>query len=581
MKKKRTVMKKKIFVLLTGVLIFRFLVFYLLKTDPVFWLSPRNFNGRGLLTVPVLWDFLLPLAVVLSLRPRRMIYRMEWKDFPKVGTAVFVILIAPVLTALLLFRYIESREIIYQINGDILLRYFLVPLSFYAGNLFIDRLTLQRRWLRRAVILLFLIPLVLLQDVFPGGDAMYIVLGLLTSVGTTTFLLILGLRKWYGEAPVTTLMVVALGSVFFTFFAYNGVSSSVFTLLLPSMSMIMATWTVRLSGVRRVVPLGLPLLGAAFLGLYLPGRLTEPQAEAFLLKKGDISYGKEKTGSVTVQYADTSLREFSLMLGRVLDAANHVSREEFGISPEVNELVIIGYGPGGFHGEYPARIVGRVIGKEYLRRCRDHIFLNDSALSPAFPDPVNAILHEYSHLYGSVPYFRWMPGAEEEGWATFSATVLSRLLHERYGDSLWSPAYNYARQAEKITRRNLRGKAVVWSHPNEYGGFRLWYHLGENMGVVDLYRKRWNTTCRDRNVAMMLFSDPRKALNTAKTFGLSLFREYGKGEPVPFGHLYSREEYLTLARLTGMDTTRILNMYRMAEKKMIDPRIPLPEDASE
>ena len=36
MKKKRTVMKKKILILLVGVLIFRFMIFVFLKSEPVF-----------------------------------------------------------------------------------------------------------------------------------------------------------------------------------------------------------------------------------------------------------------------------------------------------------------------------------------------------------------------------------------------------------------------------------------------------------------------------------------------------------------------------------------------------------------
>jgi hypothetical protein len=179
-----------------------------------------------------------------------------------------------------------------------------------------------------------------------------------------------------------------------------------------------------------------------------------------------------------------------------------------------------------------------------------------------------------------VPYFRWLPGAEEEGWATYSAIVLSQLLHEKYGDSLWSPAYDYARQAEKITRRNLAGRAVVWSHPNEFGGFRLWYALARETGVKELYRKRWEATRRDLNVALMLYSNPDAARKMIRVFGRECFEKYAEGIPEKFGKLYSQEEYLEMARLTGMDTVRIGQMCRMAKERPVDPRIIVPVEKS-
>jgi len=134
----------------------------------------------------------------------------------------------------------------------------------------------------------------------------------------------------------------------------------------------------------------------------------------------------------------------------------------------------------------------------------------------------------------------------------------------------------FRQQAEKITHRNLAGKAVVWSHPNEYRGFRLWYYIGEETGLHTLYRKRWATTRRDMNMALILYSGPAAAGKTIGAFGAELFRKYGMSDPLSFGSLYSREEYLTMARLTGIDTLRNLQMYRMAKERVIDPRVPMP-----
>ncbi len=46
-------MKKKVLILFLLVIIARVVILLFVKTDVLFFLSPRNFNGRGLLAVPV------------------------------------------------------------------------------------------------------------------------------------------------------------------------------------------------------------------------------------------------------------------------------------------------------------------------------------------------------------------------------------------------------------------------------------------------------------------------------------------------------------------------------------------------
>jgi hypothetical protein len=221
------------------------------------------------------------------------------------------------------------------------------------------------------VIILFLLFLAGTQDLFTGYDTVHVVLGMLTSVGTTTFLLIMGLRRWYRRAPLATVVVVGVVAFFFTFVAWNGVSASVFTLFLPVVAMVLAVWSVRIRSRWRVVPLALPLLTAFFLNVILPGCLSEEKRRVLLLQEERAPLEEVRVGKVTVRYNGEALREIALKMGKVIDAANCVSREVFGISPEVNELVLTGLGPGGFHGGAPGRIVGKIISREYLKRCDD------------------------------------------------------------------------------------------------------------------------------------------------------------------------------------------------------------------
>ncbi|RMG83165.1 MAG: hypothetical protein D6707_01565, partial [Bacteroidetes bacterium] len=84
-----------------------------------------------------------------------------------------------------------------------------------------------------------------------------------------------------------------------------------------------------------------------------------------------------------------------------------------------------GFAPGGINVQFPDAIVGNLISPRFVNLCLDNTFLNLDSATIDFPDPVNAILHEYAHLFGIVEYLPWVFGAEEEGWATFAAVTFS------------------------------------------------------------------------------------------------------------------------------------------------------------
>jgi hypothetical protein len=276
-----------------------------------------------------------------------------------------------------------------------------------------------------------------------------------------------------------------------------------------------------------------------------------------------------------VRYDDPRVRTVALQMAHVLAAANAVSRENYGISPEINELVIRGFEVGGFQAQFPRSIHGNFVSPRQVSLSLNAAFLNGSTASSVdFPDPVNAILHEYSHLYGFVPYRPWLMGAEEEGWATFSATRLSHLLYRRYGASLWVPAYDYSARADAIAQSNLSSHPAFWSHAHEFSGFQLWNHFSDQMGERNLYQQRWNLTQRKEAIWWYQLSDPRAARDFASHFpGLD---SLGNFQPIPYGQIYSLQEVQTAGALLGIDPNQVTKNYEQMSRYMIDPAIRVP-----
>ncbi len=570
-------MKKKLILLILVTVAARLGLLFFLKTDVHFYLSPRNFNGRGLLTLPTLWDFFIPGLVIALLFPRRIFSRFHIRNLPQALPLVLVILL-PLITGLTLIRYREELFFLTDFKWQAVSRWLLFILTFWAIHLFADNLNLKSRALKRSVLFVFIFFLAFLQDTPGKGGTIYIIFSLMNSIGVSTALLAVASRRSYKAYPAETLIIAALAGFFMITTMINARSASYFTVLLPMLTMYLSAFIIKSAYTARVksLILSLPLLTALFLNFLLPSMLAPETAREITEQNIGRNLLEEKVGGVTARFAGEELRDISVKLARVIDAANTISLREFGISPAVDQLTILGIAPGGFHGKFPHEIVGNIISEQYLRSCNDSLLLNDPQLPADFPDPVNAILHEYSHLFGAIPYYRWMPGAEEEGWATLSATILSAFLHKEYGNRLWQPGYDYAAQAGKITRLNLDKRAVVWSHPNEFGGFRLWYELGQYLGPEDLYKIRWTYTYRDLPGTVLLESDPEKARKLATIFGMENFKRFGIHPSFRFEELYSMEDYRPLSELAGVDEKMLKNLYEMMRKRIIDPSVPVP-----
>jgi len=571
-------MKKKIFIALSIIILLRLINIFFLNNDPLFYLSPRNFNGRGLLTTPGWIDFLIPILIMFTFwdREKKLTFKLSKTLKPLLISSS--IILAPVITGLLLNNYIQKTFITFEFNRSFLLKYLLLILSFVAINVLADNIKFHKKIINVLVLLLGILAIAYTQDLFGSGNAMYVLLASLSSVGLSVVLFSIGMRKYYKKHPLETILATAIVGIFPVFFIFSSHSVSFFTIFLPfiAMTTIAICWYKNWKLRTKLIVGVLPFILAIFLNYVLPGLLPPKIANEIVERKNEDSFIIEKYKNITVKYKDKKFKNIALKFARVIYMANNISKKELGVSPEVKELVITGIGPGGFHAEFPNRIVGQIISEKYMQNCQDSSFLNKSELSPHFPDPVNGILHEYSHLFGTIPYHKWYPGAEEEGWATYSATQLTKLLYQKNKD-LWQPAYDYGTQAEKITQLNLSGKAVAWSHPNEFGGFNLWYRLGKQLGLPELYRQRWKISKHDlKNGSLYYISNPVFAKKTLTTFGEEIFMKYGNYTPIKFGDIYAKETYLYLAKTTGIDTTKITRLYNFMKNKKIDPSVPLP-----
>ena len=552
----------------------RVVSFLYLKAEPTYVLVPRNLLGGGFQVQPALLDVIAPLVVILCLWPGRRsddgtvrFWRLIFYD------AAFLLLF-PVVAGLSLFAYEASWHVSADFTSIALLRWLQFVAAFVAWNMLLDELPSKSRLQRIAVVTILVLSWGPLQDAFPGlQDPVF---SLLISVGTMLTCTVLVLRRWYRESPFIATLATAIVGGTICVLIVGGTSESLFAALLPALALFLGALTIRSL---RWWPRWIALTSIAAIGLLLSlwfPLLFPPAERADILTQEPAPSHAELIEGVKVRYEDLRVRDIATRLAHVLAAANLVSQDVYGISPQVNELVIRGFEEGGFHGEFPHRIVGNLISQRQVDLCLDSSFLNDPNLSIHFPDPVNAILHEYSHLYGVVFYLPWVRGAEEEGWATFSATRLSRRLYERFGPGLWSPPYDYAALAEAITRSNLAGHPVYWSHPNEYGGFRLWYLLSQRDGEVALYRKRWALTRRNFRGWWLQISNPNAARQMAKGFGFADFVSFGSGQEVRYDQVYTLQDAQRVEELLGSSADKFRASYARLAGRLIDPTIKVP-----
>lgn len=565
-------LKKKvifIFLLIVGA---RLLSLFVLRIEPYYILTPRSFTGRALLAQPGWLDMaVLTVAAIALWRSWGQWNRREL--FLGMLDALRFMLL-PLLTGLALFTYVQDWHVGLQVNGVILARYVQFVLAFAALNLIMDAVgAFDKKW-RYVVVSLAMLALAFTQDFFVKLPPFFVI-SVASSVGVTSGLLVIALRPVYVRSAWRALAAAIFAGFIVCFVEVAAISESIFTFLLPLLALMVGALTMRSAKRWLYFSAGLVVVGLSFfLSTGLP-RIVPPEIAEVLAENIRPDYVSEQVGGVRVYYAQPELRDMAVRLAYVLDAANIISQSEFGVSPQVDTLIISGIGPGGFRADFPHRITGALISDRYVELSLDEAYLNSPDLSIHFPDPVNAILHEYAHLFGIVPYYPWLMGPEEEGWATYAATRLSLRLYETYGSELWDPPYNYARQAIAITEANLAGHPVAWSHAYEFGGFRLWYALGERDGESVLFRKRWSLTLREAS-RFSIISNPQVARRMARELGQADFARWGNSEAIPFAQVFALEDWMIMGDVIGMTPQEIQSYYERREDELVNPAVIFP-----
>ena len=568
-------MKKARFWLLVSLAVAsRVVSFFFLKAEPAYIFVPRSFVGGGFQTLPALLDLVVPLIVIYCLWPGR---RFDGRTIQSGRLAIWdamSFLLFPLVAGMSLFAYEAPWHILPNVTLDTFLRWLLFVTSYLAWNMLLDELSVKSRWQRVAIVPILALSLGLLQDAYPGIQDPWPVL---LSVGLTLAWTVLAFRRRFCQSPLVATAAAAIVGGVSCLLIVVGPTESFFPPLLLLIAFLAGAFTIRS---RRWWPRWVALASVAAVGLLLSlafPRFLAPAVRAAVLQQEPPLPHTEQVEGVMVRYDDVRVRDVAIRMAHVLAAANRVSLEVYGISPQADELVVRGFEEGGFQAEFPHGIRGNFVSPRYVDLCLDSSFLNDPNASIHFPDPVNAILHEYSHLYGIVPYIPWVVGgSEEEGWATFSATRLSRRLYERFGSGLWYPAYNYAARADAITQANLAGHPVYWSHPNEYGGFRLWYLLSQRDGETAIYRKRWALTQRDDRGSWLKINDPDAARQMARALGFADFVSFGSGKIVRYDQVYTWQDSQPLGEMLDWTPDKTRANFARDASRLVDPTVRVP-----
>lgn len=548
--------------------------------DICYRLVPRSMTGGGLLAQPGWLDLAVPVVFLLALGTTAATvarWRPRSEELRAAAGDALWLLAFPLLMGLSLYVGVERWLVTPVFDLPSTLRFIQFVLAFAAMNVFMDDLALRNRWARGGVALILAAALAFTQDLTSGPEsAMLRPIVILSSIGTLLGVTAWALRRAYRQSPARALVSASLVGAVACFVVAAARSNQISTLVLPSLALVIGAATIRSSKPwpRRVALGGLVSLGL-FISLVLPRLLTKEQREG-MVENAPFHPHVEYVGRLRVSYDDLRVRDVAVRLARVLDAANAVSRDVYGVSPDVAQLHIGGIAPGGFFAKFPDGIEGNLPSEQIARLMLDRAFLDAPTGSVDDLDPVNAILHEYAHLYGVVPYLPWIMGPEEEGWATYAATQLSQRLFERHGAALWDPPYDYARRARAIVGSNLRGRAVLWSHLDEYGGFRLWHALGLRDGEQALFRRRWGVTDRGMQRFLLMFSRPAAARRVADTFGRADFVASGRAAPVRVSDAVSRADFARFAESLGTESEPMKKRFEKRAGELLHPGVVVP-----
>lgn len=568
--------KTLLFIAITLVLLlFRIIELAFNKFDIQSFLIPRSFLGNGLLSKPLFSELLFSILIILLLFRNEKIRNPQFADLKQGFFNSLWLLSFPVISAFCLFIFKSEYYFKFQFNELVLFRWFYFTLSFVAVNLILN-INPFRKFLRVVLILLILLLSSFLQDFASNPYSLSIPIGIFAGVGLTQALSIIAFRNEFKNSFWSGVFSALITSTIVCFFIFGAVSNSLFTLFFPFAAFLLAAITLRSKSLKpRIIGLGAISMLCLFLSLIL-ARLVPPQyAEQLRENRSEEIKYHESVNGIQINYNDTSVHKSLAQLTKILQAANEVSQENFGISPDIKWITIYGFELGGFNAVFPHGIRGNFPSQKYIDDIHDSSFMNNPKLSCQFPDPVNSILHEYSHLFGVFPYQNWI-NPESEGWATYSATRLSKLIYQKYGPTIWQPAYNYARIADSINTSLLAGHPLIWSHPEEVGSFKMWNDYEQKNGLKNVYNDRWQYTLRNKN-SVFISENNASVVNDFIDIkiGKETFQKYSNMPSKKFDELYKPDDWKIFGQLINQKDVDINKL--IEQKKTIEYNVLVPK----
>jgi len=568
--------KTGLFLAITLVLLlFRIITLAFDKFDIQSILVSRSLVGNGLLSKPLFSELLFSILIILLLFRKELINKPQLSDL-KSGIINSIWFISfPVITGLCLFTFKQQYYFKFQFNEMVLMRWFYFCLSFVAVNLILN-LNPFRKFPRLILIIFILLLSSFLQDFASNPYSLSIPIGIFAGVGLTQALSIIAFRNAFKNSFWAGVFSALITSIVVCFFIFGGISDSLFTLFFPFAALLLAAITLRSKSLKpRIISLGAISLVCLFLSMVLP-RLVAPQyADVLKENRSEKIKYQERLNGIQINYNDTSVHKSLVQLTKILQAANQVSQENFGISPDIKWITVYGIELGGFNAVFPQGIRGNFLSLKYINNILDSSFMNNPKLSCQFPDPVNSILHEYAHLFGVFPYQNWI-GTESEGWATYAATRLSKLIYQKYGPTIWQPAYNYAKIADSINALLLAGHPLIWSHPEEVGSFKMWNDYEQKKGLQNVFKDRWLFTSRDKNSVFVKENNSSVVNDFIDTkIGKEAFDQYSNMPPKKFDELYNPDDWKIFGKLinkTEDDINKLIEQKKTIEYNVFVPK---------
>ena len=264
----------------------------------------------------------------------------------------------PAITGLCLFTFKQQYYLKFQFNEMLLLRWLYFVLTFIAVNKLLD-INPFHKFLRKIFIILILLVTSYLQDFTSTAEGNSTIYAALSGVGVTQMFSIIAFRKTYKNSFWTGLFSAAFTGLIVCFLIFGAVSANYFTFLFPPVAILVASISMRSKGLKSgIISFGIVSLVCLLFSLFFP-YVFPPEIRDIVRenKKQETKY-HEQVEDIQINYNDTTVRVALRQIAEVLHAANQVSRENFGISPDLNWITIYGIEPGGFNGVYPKGIIG-------------------------------------------------------------------------------------------------------------------------------------------------------------------------------------------------------------------------------